>query len=40
MSIKGLSISEQDNDFGSYGGYLENRKGKTHAIWKAHQYMM
>ena len=38
ITIRGLTVSEDDQSFRGYGGV--ERKGKTHAIWKAHELMM
>ena len=35
MAIRGLSVNEDEND-DNFGGVADTRRGKSHAIWKAH----
>ena len=35
MAIRGLTVNEDEND-DNFGGVADTRRGKSHAVWKAH----
>ena len=40
MAIRGLNVQDEDENATVFGGASDTKRGKSHAVWRAHQIMM